>query len=230
MKRPLVIFTVVCALWSSLSFCDSLQDEEQLLEPETVSQALGHTFAKNLMDTPGFRFDIPSVVTGMQDALDGRPSPLTDAQYERAFDLIQQRYLDELSTANLTQADTFLNQNMTETNVVEVVPGKLQISVMKEGGGDATVNDSDNPLVLYTGKYLDDTKIESSENEPITIQMQQAIPGLQKGLIGAKKGEQRRLYIHPEFCHAPSDQIALSDPLMILDVTVLETNSDAPQD
>ncbi len=225
MKRPLALFTMICAVCSSLLFCDSLEDDV-LMQPETVSKALGHTFAKNLMETPGFSFDIPSVVEGMQDALEGRPSPLSDAEYEHAFDIIQQKYLDELSTANLTQANIFLNANMEEANVEELVPGKLQVSVIKEGKGEATIGNNNNPVVVYTGKYLDDTAIESSENEePVTIQMQQAIPGLQKGLIGAKKGEQRRLYIHPEFCHSPSDQASIADPLMILDVTVIETDS-----
>ncbi|MCH9632317.1 MAG: hypothetical protein S4CHLAM6_06490 [Chlamydiae bacterium] len=224
MKKPLSIFTLVCTLCSSLLFCDPLDDNE-LMQPETVSKALGHTFAKNLMETPGFSFDIPSVVEGMQDALEGRPSPLSDAEYERAFDVIQQKYLDELSTANLTQADVFLNNNIKENNVEELVPGKLQVSVIKEGEGEATINNSNNPVVVYTGKYLDETQIESADNEPVTIQMQQAIPGLQKGLVGAKKGEQRRLYIHPELCHSPTDQAPISDPLMILDVTVLETDS-----
>lgn len=224
MKRPLATFAMICALSSSLLFCDSLE-EDVLMQPETVSKALGHTFAKNLMETPGFSFDIPSVVEGMQDALEGRPSPLSDAEYEHAFDVIQQKYLDELSTANLTQADIFLNTNVGEADVEELVPGKLQVSVIKEGKGEATIGDNNNPIVVYKGKYLDDTAIESSDDEPITIQMQQAIPGLQRGLIGAKKGEQRRLYIHPELCHSPSEQDSIADPLMILDVTVIETDS-----
>ena len=224
MRKPLAILSMICVLSSSLLFCNPLEDDA-LMQPETISKALGHTFAKNLIETPGFSFDIPSVVEGMQDALEGRPSPLSDAEYEHAFDIIQQRYLDELSTANLTQADIFLNTNLEEANVKELVPGKLQVSVIKEGEGEATVSDSNNPVVVYTGKYLDDTTIESSDNEPITVQMQQAIPGLQKGLIGAKKGEQRRLYIHPELCHSPSEQASIADPLMILDVTVIETDS-----
>ena len=227
MRTFLAALTTVTLVWSSPLFCD----DEKLLKPEILSRALGHTFAKDLIETPGFQFDIPAVVAGMQDQLEGRPSPLSDDEYERAFDIIQRKCLEELSTANLTEADSFLDQNIKMPNIVELVPGKLQISVLEEGEGEITVKDSDTPLVLYSGKYLDDTTIEVPENEPTTIQMEQTIPGLQKGLVGAKKGEKRRLYIHPEFCHSPTDsQIAVSDPLMILDVTVLETNNSSNSD
>jgi FKBP-type peptidyl-prolyl cis-trans isomerase len=227
MKKPYLLLTLLLAFVTTFSFADSALDEDGLLDPQTVSKALGHSFAKNLMETPGFQFDIQSVVEGIEDALSGKPSPLSDVQYEKAFDIIQQRYLEEVSTANLNQANSFLQKNLEESNIVELVPGKLQISILNEGKGDDVVQENDIPLVHYSGKYLDETSIGNSE-EPIHIQMEQAFPGIKKGLIGAKKGEQRRLFIHPEMSHSSSD-IAFPNTLMILDITVVETNSSIEQ-
>lgn len=223
MKKPFIILTFLLTFATTFSFAESLENEADLLDPPTISKALGHSFARNLMETPGFHFDIEAVVEGIQDAISGKPSPLTDAEYEKAFDIIQQRYLEELSSANLNQANTFLENNLKEKNIIELVPGKLQISILHEGEGDSQISEKDTPLVQYTGKYLDDTNIGNSE-DPIHIQMDQAFPGIKQGLIGAKKGEQRRLYIHPELSHSSSD-IAFPNSLMILDITVVETNS-----
>ncbi len=215
-KIAISLFSVI--LGGSLYGQAADTDVEKILEPQTLSKALGHTLAKNLMETPTFNFDVNSVVEGMQDELEGRPSPLTDAEYERAFDIIHQRYLDEMSTANLNQAESFLNLNMDNPGIIEIIPGKLQMSILEKGEGTASIQSEDTPVLHYTGKYLDDSLIEPVENEPFP--MNQAIPGLQKGMIGAKKGEKRRLFIHPELCHSETDQ----EPLLILDVTVVETN------
>ena len=121
-KIAISLFSVI--LGGSLYGQAADTDVEKILEPQTLSKALGHTLAKNLMDTPTFNFDVNSVVEGMQDELEGRPSPLTDAEYERAFDIIHQRYLDEMSTANLNQAESFLNLNMDNPGIIEIIPGK----------------------------------------------------------------------------------------------------------
>lgn len=233
MKKIFTLALFTGIVFNSFLFANSantLNNEEKLLNPQVVSKALGHTLARNLMDTPGFHFDIPCVVIGMQEALAGKPSPLSDSEYEQAFDMIQQKYLDEISKANLDQASTFLDNNAKETNVVEIIPGKLQMSVLEEGEGSNIVHESDSPVLLYKGKYLDETNVIGTENGAETIPLNQAIPGLKHGLVGAKKGEKRRLYIHPEFCHSPAEQSYFPDPLMILDVTVLETNTSSTDD
>lgn len=76
-KIAISLFSVI--LGGSLYGQAADTDVEKILEPQTLSKALGHTLAKNLMETPTFNFDVNSVVEGMQDELEGRPSPLTDA-------------------------------------------------------------------------------------------------------------------------------------------------------
>ena len=110
MKKTLAILTLILTFTTSFSFAESAKEDAKLLDPQTVSKALGHSFAKNLMETPGFQFNLQSVVEGIEDALSGKPSPLTDAQYEKAFDIIQQKYLEEVSTNNLNQANLFLEK------------------------------------------------------------------------------------------------------------------------
>ena len=85
-------------------------------------------------------------------------------------------------------------KNKKEHGVVEVVPGKLQYLIIKEGTG-ATVEPHSSPKIHYTGKYQDGTVFGTSEEMggPITIPLDQTIPGFSKGIMGMKEGEKRRL-------------------------------------
>ncbi len=203
-----------------------VEETTETPDPQVFSKALGYSFAKGLIDDHVFNFDIQSVVEGIQDAISGKPAPLTESEYEKAFDVIQQKYLSEMSTAGLDQANTFLKENISNPGVVEIIPGKLQMTVLHTGDGKTAISASDSPLIEYTGKYLDETII-SSEGEPVEIPLEQTFPGIKQGLIGAKQGEQRRLYIHPELGPEPSD-ISIPNSLMIIDIKVIETDSKKP--
>lgn len=218
--KQLVQKAVLLSLTVGSAFCAA--NNEAILEPKTLSKALGHTLAKNLLETPTFNFDVKSVITGMQEELEGKPSPLSDAEYEHAFDLIHQKYLEEMSAQTLEQADAFLNMNIENPGIIELIPGKLQISILEKGEGSVAISENDTPILKYTGHYLDESPVEATDGE--AFPMNQAIPGLQKGMIGAKKGEKRRLFIHPDLCHSETER----EPLLILDVTVVETNSNIP--
>lgn len=227
MKKQFILFTLLFTLATGFAFAEPTFDEDKILNPQTLSTALGHYLARDLMDMPAFQFDMPSVVKGIQDELVGKTSPLTEEEYTKAFNIIQERYIEKLSTSNLNDANSFLENNLNERGVIELVPGKLQISVLKEGEGEKEVCESDTPLLQYTGKYLDETSFEGQQ-EAIPTPLNQSIPGLKKGLIGAKKGEQRRLFIHPELCNT-SEDVAAPNSLMIIDVKVVETNLEDAQ-
>lgn len=235
MKKRSLVLLLVCALLPLLSLHakealpEANQSEDTALpEISVVSRAFGHIIAKGLIENPGYQFDLENVVAGIKEELKGEPSPLTEEQYEKAASLIQKKYFDEMSNQNLSQANEFLKENAHNQDVEEIVPGKLQVSIIKEGSGPAISEDS-TPLVHYTGRYLDETVFGTSEQmEPIALELNEAIAGFKQGLIGAKKGESRRLFIHPELGYGTSGFL-LPNALMIFDIEVLETQAEQAQ-
>lgn len=202
------------------------EQKEQLPDTATLSKAFGHLIAKNLTDNPGYQFDLKQVITGIQEELEGVPSPLTEAQYEDAIAKIQKQCFDEISCQNLEQANTFLTQNAQKNEIAELVPGKLQMEILQEGSGPS-ITESSTPLVHYTGRYLDDTVFGTSEKmEPIALDLNDAIAGFKQGLIGAKEGEKRRLYIHPDLGYGDSGFL-LPNALMVFDIEVLKSHTEA---
>lgn len=185
-----------------------------------LSEAFGHLIGRNL-DNPGIKFDLEGIVKGMRDAAAGMESPMTEEEYEEAIAAIQESAFNELANNNLKEANTFMESNAAEEAIVEVEPGKLQYRVMAEGKGSAVQADSV-PTIRYTGTYIDGTLFGSSEDAggPVTLPLEQTIPGFQKGLLGMKEGEKRRIYIHPDLGYGTAGHLP-PNSLLVFDVEIV---------
>ena len=190
-----------------------------------LSEALGHFIGRNLK-SPGVQFDLEQIITGMREGAAGKPSPMTDQEYETAMAKLQQKVYEYLSENNLAAATKFLNENAHAEGVVEIVPEKLQYLILQEGQGP-TVPEHGSPSINYTGKYLDGTVFGSSENSggPITVPIDQTIQGFSKGIAGMKEGEKRRLFVHPDFGYGKGGQLP-PNTLLIFDIEVVKATPD----
>lgn len=232
MKSLLSLTALICCFsFASLGAKEIKKDvatssqENTFPSTQTLSKAFGHLIAKNLTDSTGYQFDIQEVISGIQEELNGTPSPLTEEQYEVAIAQIQKQCFEEMSDQNLSQANQFLEENAKNEGIKEIVPGKLQVSVLKEGNGPQ-ITENSTPLIHYTGRYVDETLIGTSEQmDPIALDLTEAIEGFRQGLLGAKEGESRRLFIHPDLGYGESGFL-LPNALLIFDIEVLKTHTE----
>ena len=189
-----------------------------------LSEAFGHFIGRNLKSS-GLNFDIDNFVKGIRDGESGKPAPMPEKEYEQQMMAFQEKALKHLAEENLVAAEEFLKKNKAEKGVIEIVPGKLQYRVLVEGKGPAVTSHS-SPKIRYTGKYVDGTVFGSTDDVggPITIPLDQTIPGFSKGLEGMKEGEKRQLFVHPDLGYGKTGQLP-PNSLLIFDVDVLEANS-----
>lgn len=199
-------------------------DEKGDVEIKKVSQALGNFIGRNL-NSPGVHFDLESIIVGIRDGAAGKPSPMNDQEYEKAMSQLQQQAIAAVSSKNLDDANAFLKENAQEKGVVEIIPEKLQYTILQEGK-DPAVEEHGSPQITYTGKYLDGSVFGSSDaaGGPITVPLDQTIPGFSKGIVGMKEGEKRRLFVHPEVGYGTSGQL-LPNSLLIFDIEVIKAKS-----
>lgn len=190
-----------------------------------LSEAFGNFIGRNLQ-SPGLKFDMESLIKGIRAGAAGEPSPLSEKEYEEMMASIQERAFQDMSESNLNAANEFMDKNRKEMDVREVVPGKLQYKILQEGSGLA-VTEHASPKIHYTGKYHDGTVFGTSEEMggPITIPLDQTIPGFSKGIVGMKEGEKRRLFVHPDLGYGTTGQLPPNE-LLIFDVEVLQANAD----
>jgi len=197
-------------------------EQQELLE---LSEAFGHFIGKNIQTT-GINFDIDAFIKGIRDGAQGKPAPMSDQEYEKRMASQQENAFKNQSEENLKKADAFLEKNRNEDNVKEIEPGKLQFTILQEGNGDEVQNGND-PLIHYTGKFIDGDVFGSSEESgnPITIPLNQTIPGFSKGLLGMKEGEKRRIFVHPDLGYGTAGHLP-PNSLLIFDVELFKASSD----
>lgn len=207
---------------------DAQLSEKELgdIDVSKLSEALGHFIGRNIK-SPGVQFNLDKIIAGMREGAAGKPSPMTDEEYETTMAKLQQKVYEHLSETNLAAANKFLNENAHAEGVVEIVPEKLQYLILQEGNGPE-VPEHGTPSINYTGKYIDGTVFGSSENSggPISVPIDQTIQGFSKGIAGMKEGEKRRLFVHPDFGYGKGGQLP-PNTLLIFDIEVVKT---APSD
>ncbi len=219
LKNLVLAALIACAL--------PLTAEEELsfdqIDRAKIAETLGHLIVRHLVN-PGFELDVEKIIAGIQDEKAGKPSPLSEEEYEQAIYVIQEHMFNQDAEKNLNEANAFLQKNSNGKGV-NTIDEQLQYRVEQAGKGELVQEDS-TPLIRYQGKLIDGTVFASCEegDEPISLPIQQTIPGFSKGLVGMQEGEKRTLYIHPELAYGVAGHLP-PNSLLIFEVEVVKANA-----
>jgi len=124
----------------------------------------------------------------------------------------------------------FFNQKWPEPEAVKTSENEpeVKIEILKEGSGNEAVS-GDSLKVHYTGTLEDGTKFDSSldSGEPFvfTLGVGQVIKGWDKGLLGARVGEKRKLTVPSELAYGQDGAAGGKIPAnatLIFEIEVLE--------
>jgi FKBP-type peptidyl-prolyl cis-trans isomerase FklB len=200
-------------------------------ELDRLSYALGLSMGNN------FRSSGIKTLT-VQDFADGVAAVFEGAQAKMSYDeakAVIQKFFTELEAeqqaqaavaaeANAAAGKQFLEENAKRAEVNVTATG-LQYEVLEEGNG-AQPASSDQVKVHYTGRLIDGTVFDSSEErgEPATFGVTQVIPGWVEALQLMKAGSKWRLYIPSNLAYGPNGAGGIIGPnqTLIFDVTLLE--------
>jgi len=191
-----------------------------------ISEAFGHLIAKHIVSL-GVNFDMASIIKGLQDAGEGKLSPMPETECIEAIAKTRESAFKELSQANLQKAENFMQENLKEANIVTLEKGKLHYHIDQQGEGSSVVEGS-KPVIRYIGKFLDGSVFGASKEDDVVI-LDETIPGFGKGLLGMKEGEKRTLYIHPELAYGTMGQLP-PNSLLIFEIQLLKANSENPKE
>lgn len=207
----------------------SSSPSKETIDRNLISEAFGHLIGRNL-ENPGITFDMESIIRGMRNAVAGKPAPMSEENYEKMMAIIQEAAFDELARSNLDDAEKFLTDNAKKSEVKSLESGKVQYMILTEGTGPEVASNS-SPLISYRGTYLDGTLFGSSEDAggPVTLPLDQTIPGFAKGIEGMKEGEKRRIYIHPDLAYGTAGHLP-PNSLLTFDVEIVKATELANAD
>ena len=104
---------------------------------------------------------------------------------------------------NLQQSESFLEQNLLNSSVIEIESGLQYLILESAEGNSSRPRLSDTITADFHGTLMDGTVFWSSIDigEPLTIQLSQLIPGCQKLISRMQEGDFWRVFIHPDLAY-----------------------------
>lgn len=214
MKKIFALLSILCVL--------ALQAEEQKpVDMQQVSKSFGHMIGQNL-GSLGFDCDMDALMQGIQDAVAGKESPMSETECVAAISQAQESAFQKNADENLAKANRFMKENALKKGIVAIEKERLHYHVEKKGKG-AEVQPHFSPVIKYTGTFLDGRVFGASTEEEM-ITLDETIPGFSKGIVGMREGEKRTLYIHPELGYGSSGYLP-PNSLLTFEIEVIKANA-----
>ncbi|MER2998265.1 FKBP-type peptidyl-prolyl cis-trans isomerase [Pontibacter populi] len=164
---------------------------------EKISYIIGRDMAGNLKKQ-GIDVNPDAFIKGMKEAIEGKPSTLSQAEVQEAMMQLQQEMGAKQGAAgaeNQQAGEAFLAENKNKEGV-KTLPSGLQYEVLNEGTGKSP-SASDKVTTHYHGTLIDGTVFDSSyeRGQPATFPVNGVIAGWTEALQLMKEGAKWRLYI-----------------------------------
>lgn len=200
-------------------------------ELDRLSYALGLSMGNNFRSSGIEKINVQDFADGVAAVFYGEQPKMSyddaKAEIQKFFTELeakQQQAAAAMAEVNEKAGKEFLAENGKRVEVKTTASG-LQYEVLKEGDGPKPAA-SDQVVVHYTGKLIDGTVFDSSEERgvPATFGVTQVIPGWVEALQLMSVGSTWRLFIPSALAYGPQGAGGVIGPnqTLIFDVSLLE--------
>ena len=200
---------------------------------DRVSYALGLSMGHNFRAMGMEKISIQDFADGVSAVFTGEAPKMTidEAKNEvQAFfaeiQKKQQAQAAAMAALNEKAGKEYLEKNGKRAEVF-TTPSGLQYEVLRQGEGPKPAA-GDRVTVHYTGKLIDGTVFDSSEErgEPATFGVTQVIPGWVEALQLMNEGSKWRLFIPSQLAYGPNGAGGVIGPnqTLIFDVELIKVN------
>lgn len=200
---------------------------------DRLSYALGISMGYNFRASGIEKLEIQDFADALGAVFYGQPTKMTSeeakAEVQKFFTELsrkQQEEAEKMADINAKAGEQFLSENGKRAEV-RTTPSGLQYEVIEEGNGPRP-EAGDSVTVHYTGKLIDGTVFDSSEErgEPATFGVSQVIPGWVEALQLMNEGSRWRLFIPSALAYGPQGAGGVIGPnqTLIFDVQLIKVN------
>ncbi len=202
-------------------------------ELDRLSYALGLSMGQNFrasgiqtVNVQDFADGVAAVFYGSEPKMSYQDAKEEIQKFFTQLQAEQEKAAAAMGEVNEKAGQEFLASNGKRAEV-KTTPSGLQYEVLEEGKGPKPAA-SDSVTVHYTGKLIDGTVFDSSEErgEPATFGVTQVIPGWVEALQMMTEGSKWRLFIPSNLAYGPQGAGGLIGPnqTLIFDVTLIKVN------
>ena len=199
-------------------------------ELDRLSYALGVSMGYNFRASGIQELNVDDFADALGAVFYGRATKMTaeeaKTEVQSFFMQLQQKQQEEnakMADINAAAGEQFLLENGKRAEV-HTPPSGLQYEIVKQGDGPRPTA-GDSVTVHYTGKLIDGTVFDSSEErgEPATFGVTQVIPGWVEALQLMNVGSRWRLFIPSALAYGPQGAGGLIGPnqTLVFDVELL---------
>ena len=199
-------------------------------ELDRLSYALGVSMGYNFRASGIQELNVDDFADALGAVFYGRATKMTaeeaKTEVQSFFMQLQQKQQEEnakMADINAAAGEQFLLENGKRAEV-PTTPSGLQYEIVKQGDGPRPTA-GDSVTVHYTGKLIDGTVFDSSEErgEPATFGVTQVIPGWVEALQLMNVGSRWRLFIPSALAYGPQGAGGLIGPnqTLVFDVELL---------
>ena len=199
-------------------------------ELDRLSYALGVSMGYNFRASGIQELNVDDFADALGAVFYGRATKMTaeeaKTEVQSFFMQLQQKQQEEnakMADINAAAGEQFLLENGKRAEV-HTTPSGLQYEIVKRGDGPRPTA-GDSVTVHYTGKLIDGTVFDSSEErgEPATFGVTQVIPGWVEALQLMNVGSRWRLFIPSALAYGPQGAGGLIGPnqTLVFDVELL---------
>jgi FKBP-type peptidyl-prolyl cis-trans isomerase FklB len=173
---------------------------------QKLSYGIGYNFGSSIAKQTDFTADHNAIKTGVEDALAGSKTRISEADLQAAVGAVRERVAAANAAAgekNIAAGAAFLAKNKTRAGVTTTASG-LQYEVLTKGSG-AKPKATDSVVVHYHGTLIDGTVFDSSveRGEPATFTVGGVIKGWVEALQLMSVGDKWKLYIPSDLAYGP---------------------------
>ncbi len=194
---------------------------------DRASYAVGRQMGEQLAKSPFDGMQIEAVLSGMADALAGRPSPVSQDSMNEAIDDLNKRMMakqNEAATSRAAEGEAFLAEN-AKREEIQVSESGLQYEVIAQGEGESPELSS-RVKVHYHGTLIDGTVFDSSveRGQAIDFPVSGVIAGWTEALQLMSPGAKYKLYIPHNLAYGEQGAGGVIQPYaaLIFEVELLE--------
>lgn len=201
------------------------------MQLDKISYALGLSMGNNFkasgindININDFADGVAAVFAGAKPKMTYDEAKVVIREFFSEMEARQKQEAAKLADINAKAGKDFLAENAKRPEVLTTASG-LQYEIIKDGDG-AKPSPNDQVEVHYTGKLIDGTVFDSSEERgvPATFGVTQVIPGWVEALQLMKAGSRWRLYIPSDLAYGPNGAGGIIGPnaTLIFDVELLK--------
>lgn len=200
-------------------------------DKEKMSYVMGFQVGSQMMQQ-GFDVDVKALSMAVEDAMNGKPPRLSDAQAREVMERQQKQLAEKQQkqgAVNAEKGKAFLAANKDKPGVTTLDNG-LQYKVITAGTGKKPTA-TDNVTVHYRGTLIDGTEFDSSysRGEPTSFPVNRVIPGWTQALQLMAEGAKWQVFIPSDLAYGERGAGAKIGPnaTLVFDIELIKVNDAA---